>query len=154
MGRWNGGEHHQLNSIQAMTQQYAVEVTIVLDFIHVLEYVWKAAFCFCPVGSPAAEAWAQEPTLRLFNGQARAVAADICRNATQQALSPKARENADKCADYLLKYHPYLHYDHYLIQGYPIASGIIEGACRQTVWILPEPGGDWTVLRRCYAFAP
>jgi hypothetical protein len=127
------GEPHQLNSLQAMAQQHAVEVTIVLDFIHVLEYVWKAAFCFCPVGSPAAEAWVQEHALRLLNGQAREVAADIRRRATQQALSPKIRENADKCADYLLKYHPYLRYDHYLTQGYPIASGIIEGACRHLV---------------------
>jgi hypothetical protein len=127
------GELHQLTTIQAMAQQHAVEVTIVLDFIHVLEYVWKAAFCFCPVGSPAAEAWVQEHALRLLNGQAREVAADIQRRATQQALSPKARENADKCADYLLKYHPYLRYDHYLTQGYPIASGIIEGACRHLV---------------------
>jgi hypothetical protein len=127
------GEPHQLNSLQAMAQHHAVEVTIVLDFIHVLEYVWKAAFCFCPVGTLAAEAWVQEQALRLLNGQAREVAADIRHSATQQALSSKARENADKCADYLLKYHPYLRYDHYLTQGYPIASGIIEGACRHLV---------------------
>ena len=48
-------------------------------------------------------------------------------------LSPKERENADKCANYLLKYRNYLHYDQYLSQGYPIASGVIEGTCRHLV---------------------
>ncbi len=50
-----------------------------------------------------------------------------------QNLSRAARENADNCADYLLKYRPYLRYDQYLEQGYPIATGVIEGACRHLV---------------------
>ncbi len=42
-------------------------------------------------------------------------------------------ENVDKCADYLLKYRNYLRYDQYLQQGYPIATGVIEGTCRHLV---------------------
>lgn len=108
-------------------------VTIVLDFIHVLEYVWKAAFCFHAPGSEEAERWVQERALRILKGQASDVAAGIRRSATLRNLSKKKRENADKCADYLLKYRPLLRYDQYLEQGYPIASGVIEGACRHLV---------------------
>lgn len=127
------GEEHQLDTIKATAKQQSVEVTIVLDFIHVLEYVWKAAFCFFASGSEAAESWVQERALRILEGNASDVAAGIRRSATLQKLSPKERENADKCADYLLKYRPYLRYDQYLEQGYPIASGVIEGACRHLV---------------------
>ena len=127
------GEPHQLNSLKATAKQHAVEVTIVLDFIHVLEYLWKAAFCFFAVGSSDADTWVQQRALRILNGQSSDVAAGIRRSATLRKLKAKARENADKCADYLLKYQSYLRYDHYLLKGYPIASGIIEGACRHLV---------------------
>ncbi len=127
------GEPHQLNRIISCAKERAVTVTIVLDFIHVLEYIWKAAFCFCSSGSEAAEGWVQERALRILQGKASNVAAGIRRSATLQNLSPKARENADKCADYLLKYRQYLQYDEYLEKGYPIASGVIEGACRHLV---------------------
>ena len=127
------GEEHQLKTIKAIALKQEVEVNIVLDFIHVLEYVWKAAFCFCSSGSEAAETWVQERALRILKGKASDVAAGIRRSATLQKLSPTARENADKCADYLLKYRQYLQYNEYLEKGYPIATGVIEGACRHLV---------------------
>ena len=55
------------------------------------------------------------------------------RAATVAGLSADKRKAVDKCADYLLKYAPYLKYDAYLAAGYPIASGVIEGACRHLV---------------------
>ena len=127
------GEERQLEYTKAAAKKAGVEVTIVLDFVHVLEYVWKAAFCFFAPGSEAAEAWVMERGLRILQGQASDVAAGIRRSATQQNLSSSEREKADKCADYLLKYRPYLRYDQYLELGYPIATGVIEGACRHLV---------------------
>lgn len=127
------GELHQLAVLKAIARKQGVMVTIVLDFIHVLEYVWKAAFCFFSSGSEEAETWVQERALRILQGKASDVAAGIRRSATLQNLDKKARENADKCADYLLKNRQYLRYDDYLDQGYPIASGVIEGACRHLV---------------------
>lgn len=127
------GEERQLNYTKAAAKRAGVEVTIVLDFVHVLEYVWKAAFCFFAPGSEAAEAWVMERGLRILQGKASNVAAGIRRSATLQNLSSSEREKADKCADYLLKYRPYLRYDQYLSLGYPIATGVIEGACRHLV---------------------
>ncbi len=60
------GEPHQLNTLKALAKQQAVAVTIVLDFIHVLEYVCQAAFCFFPSGSEAAETWVQERAQRIL----------------------------------------------------------------------------------------
>lgn len=58
------GEERQLDYTKAAAKKAGVEVTIVLDFVHVLEYVWKAAFCFFAPGSEAAEAWVMEQGLR------------------------------------------------------------------------------------------
>jgi hypothetical protein len=127
------GEEHQLERVKTAAKREGVEVTIVLDFIHMLEYIWKAAFCFFPSGSQEAEAWVMERALRLLQGKASDVAAGIRRSATLQQLSQNEREKADKCADYLLKYRQYLRYNVYLEKGYPIATGVIEGACRHLV---------------------
>jgi hypothetical protein len=127
------GELHQLEYIKAAATQKKVEVTVVLDFIHVLEYVWKAALCFFSSGSDEAENWVMEKALRILQGKSSDVAAGIRRSATLQDLSDKERESVDKCADYLLKYRNFLQYDDYLAKGYPIASGVIEGACRHLI---------------------
>ena len=127
------GDPNQIEAIKANAKKYDVSLTIVLDFIHVLEYLWKAAHCFFTPGDKAAEAWVTQRALRLLEGKVSDVAAGIRRSATLQNLSESARENVDKCADYLLKYRKYLLYGQYLQKGYPIASGVIEGACRHLV---------------------
>lgn len=134
--QWVGlvdGEEHQLQLLKAAAQREGVALTIVLDFVHVLEYVWKAAFCFFAPGTEETESWVLERGLRILQGKASDVAAGIRRSATLQKLSTEGRKNADKCADYLLKYRDYLHYDEYLAKGYPIATGVIEGACRHLI---------------------
>jgi hypothetical protein len=106
-------------------------VTIILDFIHVLEYVWKAAYSFFAVGSDKAQQWVRERALKILRGNSSAVAQDLRQTLIQ--LSGEKRKAAQKCADYLEKYEPLLHYDHYLKEGLPIATGVIEGACRHLI---------------------
>lgn len=55
------------------------------------------------------------------------------RSATLQALPTESRKGVDTCADYLLKYRDYLRYDENLRRGLPIATGVIEGACRHLI---------------------
>ncbi|NJO48050.1 MAG: ISKra4 family transposase, partial [Oscillatoriales cyanobacterium RM2_1_1] len=127
------GNTHQLKVFNKTAKQTGVELTLILDFIHVLEYLWKAAFCFHLLGSKEAETWVRERALRLLEGKASDVAVGIRRSATLNSLSDKEREPVDQCANYLLNHRDYLHYDQYLAQGYPIATGVIEGACRHLV---------------------
>ena len=55
------------------------------------------------------------------------------RSTTLRELSNKQRDAVDTCADYLLKRQSYLRYDVFLAHGFPIATGVIEGACRHLV---------------------
>src|SRR5215510_11388066 len=61
-------------------------------------------------------------------------------------ISVSTRAPVDKCADYLLKYRDFLRYDQYLAAGYPIATGVIEGACRYLVKDRMElTGARWSL---------
>lgn len=127
------GNQTQLGLLQCAAEEYGVELVTILDLIHVLEYLWKAAWSFHSVGSRAAEAWVGERLLRILGGRSSDVAAGMTRSATLRGLSAKEREAVDRCACYLLKYREFLHYEQYLAAGYPIATGVIEGACRYLV---------------------
>jgi len=127
------GAKHQLDLVQAEAARRQVAVHIVCDFVHVLEYLWKAAWCFHPPGDKAAEAWVATQARKILAGKAKTVAAAIRNKATRAGLAPQRRTGADTCAGYLHAKAPYLHYGRALTAGWPIATGIIEGVCRHLV---------------------
>lgn len=127
------GNENQLKILRRHAKKHGVGLTIVLDVIHVIEYLWKAAWTFCEEGSSEAEAWVTERFLEVLRGKASYVAAGIRRSATLRGLSRHQRKPADTCANYLLGYQKFLRYDRYLSIGFPIATGVIEGACRHLV---------------------
>lgn len=134
--QWVGlvdGNPKQIQLLKEKAMAYGVTLIIILDFIHVLEYLWKASRAFYAETSPECEQFVTERLLRLLRGQSSQVAKGIRKMATDRSLSKDDRKAVDKCADYLLKYREHLHYDQYLAQGLPIATGVIEGACRYLV---------------------
>ena len=142
------GHKHQLDTIEKIIKNKKLKATIILDFIHVLEYLWKAAYSFENPGTEEVEEWVQERGLKILKGKSADVAREIKQSATDRELTTKQRENVDKCANYLLKYSQYLCYDHYLKQGYPIATGVIEGACRHLINDRMEiTGARWRLER-------
>ncbi len=96
-------------------------MTLVLLFGHVIEYLWEAIWCFHAPGSEEAERCVGERPLQIFNDK-------ILRH-----LSADERMPVDIWANCLLKYRDMLHYNDYLAPGLPIATGVIEGACRHLV---------------------
>ena len=125
------GHPHQIKLINRVMKKHNINATIVMDFIHILEYLWKAAWCFYKKGDIKVEKWIEKNALKILNGQGNQVAKGIRISATKQKLT--RRESVDKCASYLLKNKFRLQYDEALRKGYPIASGVIEGACRHLI---------------------
>jgi len=146
------GNDTQLRLLKEMAAREGIKLHIVLDLIHVIEYLWRASSNFCPEESPEAEQWVTERLLRILQGSAVGVAVGIRRSATKRHL--ENRRAADECAQYILNHKAFMHYDEYLAKGFPIATGVIEGACRYLVkdrmdltgarWSLP---GAEAVLR-------
>jgi hypothetical protein len=140
------GNPHQLRLLQRIQRRHGVELTVVLDLIHVVEYLWKAAFVFCAEATRELEDWVSERLLKILQGRACDVAAGIRRSATLRGLSAAQREAADTTADYLLHHAAYLRYHQYLATGLPIATGVIEGACRHLVKDRMElTGARWSL---------
>jgi hypothetical protein len=127
------GDPTQIDYVEKAAKAHGVSVVIILDIIHALEYLWKAAKGRFVPDDPQAAPWVAEQTERLLHGQVRTIVRSLRRWATLQGLSPKQREPIDQCTTYLANHVPYLHYPAYLAKGYPIATGVIEGACRYLV---------------------
>ena len=140
------GNAHQLDILHEQANEQGVEPTIVLDIIHVLGYLWKAVWALHEEGSPEGEKWVRERLLRILQGHSSDVAAGMRRSATLRELSQTQREPIDKCANYILNHRDYMHYDKYLAAGLPIATGVIEGACRYLVKDRMEiTGARWSL---------
>jgi uncharacterized protein UPF0236 len=127
------GNNHQIQRIKAGANARKVKITIVVDFVHVLEYLWNATRCFHAARDPAAEKWVHRQATAVLAGRARQVAGIIRRKATNARLDPVNRKIAEEAATYLTRKAAYLDYPTALEQGWPIATGIIEGACRHIV---------------------
>ncbi len=125
------GLPHQIRLIKKVMKCLKLKATIIMDFIHVLEYLWKAAWCFFDKGDEAVEKWISQRAIRILQGQCSQVARGIRISATKLKLD--SRDNVDKCADYLINNKIRLQYGQALKNGFPIASGVIEGACRHII---------------------
>ena len=133
-------------ALQERVQRHFPTFTLVLDLIHVTEYLWKAANALHGETDPRRTAWVKTRTLRLLRSQSAAVVADL-RHLAQATVCPRrARTVLTKVAAYLERNAPYMDYAAYLARGWPIATGVIEGACRHLVKDRCELSGmRWTI---------
>ena len=127
------GNATQLRLVRREARRRGVEVTIILDVVHVREYLWKAAYVFHAEGSREAENWVNARMLEILRGNAGQVAGGIRRSATKRKVAADARKPVEDCARYLLKHKRFLDYEIALASGFPIATGVIEGACRHLI---------------------
>ena len=125
------GHPHQLRMIEKVAKRKQAKISIVMDFIHVLEYLWKAAHSLHDKDDESIEKWVEQQALKVLRGQSDRVARGMKQSATKRKL--KNRGGIDKCAGYLQKNRGRLCYDKALLLGFPIASGVIEGACRHLI---------------------
>lgn len=127
------GNATQLKLLKKLNTKHKAGMTIVMDLIHVSEYLWKASVAFNEETSPEREKWVSKRLLGVLRGNAAQVAAGMHRSATLRELSAEKRKPVDAAARYLLNHQQYMHYDRYLAAGLPISTGVIEGACRHLV---------------------
>lgn len=120
-------------------------VTLILDLLHVLEKLWKAAYIFHAEGSPEAELWVLDRTLRVLFGDVSQVVKGIRQSVTKRGLFGAKRKTLCGVADYLHRNRDRMRYDKYLANGWPIASGPVEGACKNLIKDRMERSGmRWT----------
>lgn len=141
------GHRNQMQLIEAAITKHNPKATIVVDIVHVIEYLWKAARVFYEETDPAGEKWVEEKLKSILDGRAPKAAAGMRRSATLAGFDEAARKPVDDCAKYLLRKKAYLNYADYLSRGYPIGTGIIEGACRHLIKDRMDlTGARWSLM--------
>jgi hypothetical protein len=120
-------------------------VTLILDLMHVLDKLWKAAYVFHREGSLEAELWVLDRTLRILSGDVSQVVKGLRQSVTKRALSGPKRSTLLGVAAYLYRNRDRMRYGQYLANGWPIASGPVEGACKNLIKDRMERSGmRWT----------
>jgi hypothetical protein len=107
--------------------------TGILDVLHVTPRLWQAAHCFCKEGSDEAAVFVRERLLRVLRGEVMLVVRGWRQMGTKRGLTGSKKKTLAKVCQYLENNRDHMKYDEYLAKGYPIASGVIEGACRHLV---------------------
>jgi hypothetical protein len=105
----------------------------ILDIFHVLEHLWEAAHCFHPEGSEAAKTFVTDRLLRVLRGEVGYVIGGLKQMGTKQGLRGSRAGQLSAVIGYLERNRRFMCYDEYLACGYPIGSGVAEGACRHLV---------------------
>jgi hypothetical protein len=149
------GNNHQIDRIKAEAHARSVRINLILDFVHVLEYVWKAAEDLHPT-QPGRAAFVARTARDLLEHHPARTIADLNSHHDVLVLAGKPATGLKRCIDYLTAKQPYLIYRIALAMGWPIATGVIEGACRYLVkdrlaitgarWSLP--GAEAVLLLR------
>ena len=128
------GNKQQITAISGHAGKRGLKVPVLIDFIHVAGYLGKAAAALHPGDPVAAGQWADGQKLRVLHGRAKAVAATLASVAARTRANPRTRHldlaDMDRAVTYLTNNRAYMGYDKALEKGWPIATGMIEGACR------------------------
>jgi hypothetical protein len=127
------GAEHQLNLIRAEAARRNAAIHVIIDIIHVLEYLWGAAWSLHEAGDPAAEDWVAARALAVLAGDSDRAAQEIAAEAETAGLEGSRRAGVGACVRYLGNKREFLHYGQALEAGWPIATGVIEGACRHLI---------------------
>lgn len=142
------GQEGLLRQVYVAAKRYKLEITVVQDVVHVLEYLWKAAHALYPEAAEQRAGWVMERAKAMLKGHAPDVAVGLRRAATRKQLSQNERSPVDKAADYIDNNQQQLQYGQALAQGLPIATGVIEGAWRYLVKDRMDiTGAPWSLQR-------
>lgn len=141
------GQLEQIKRVERAARKVGAQITIVLDLVHALEYLWRAAYAFHKDGTPEAESWVEHQLVKLLGGASGgAIAKSLRLMAKRHELDATAAAPVEKAAAYLVKHTRLLHYDRALVNGLPIATGVIEGACRYLVQDrMGRTGARWSL---------
>ena len=125
---------------------YFPEAVGVLDLFHVLERLWAVAHSFHKEGSDDSKEFVEQRLRDLLQGRVGYVISGLRRRLKAEKLSSQRREVVRSAVEYLENNKVHMRYDEYLAAGYPIGSGVAEGACRHLVKDrMEQTGMRWTM---------
>jgi hypothetical protein len=133
------------DALQRQVGNRLSKFTLVLDIIHASEYLWDAANALLGETHPDRTAWVAQHLLYILSGRTADVIQTLEQRAQDPALSPSRRKALNTTIGYYRRNSPHMNYDQYLARGWPIGTGVVEGACGHLVKDRMEQSGmRWT----------
>lgn len=133
--------------LQTLVKKLLPSFLLILDLLHVLDKLWKAAAILIGEGlqlKAEREAWVRERVLRILKGEVSEVVRGMRQSLTKRKLKGEKAKKLRNVCNYLYSNRHHMRYNEYLAAGFPIASGVIEGACKNLVKARMEgPGMRW-----------
>jgi hypothetical protein len=126
------GNNHQIDRIHAEAHAHRVKVNIIVDFVHVLQYLWDAATDLYPT-QPGRAGFVARTARDLLKHHPAKVITDLTNHHDTRTQDGTPAPGLTRCIDYLTAKAPYLNYHIALTMGWPIATGVIEGSCRYLI---------------------
>jgi hypothetical protein len=103
----------------------------ILDIFHATEYLWEAGNTLYGEKNPKRQKWVEEKLTAILEGRTgRVVGAmrEIIKK-DKKNLITRQKESLQKTITYFENHKHMMKYNEYLQKGYPIGTGVIEGAC-------------------------
>ncbi len=125
---------------QHMTSTFPA-YTLILDIIHASEYVWDTATALLGESNPARTPWVAAKLDLILAGQTHSVITQLSQEAARPTWTAAQRQAIQRTIGYYERNLAYMRYDHYLAQGWPIGTGVVEGACGHLVKDRMEQAG-------------
>jgi hypothetical protein len=133
--------------LQLQIREQFPDFTLVLDLVHAVEYLWKGANALLGETHPERTLWVKERTRQMLSGQTAGLIAELRDRAGASDTPANVGSVLESVAGYYERNLLCMRYDLYLAAGWPIATGVIEGACRHLVKDRCELSGmRWTRL--------
>jgi len=120
-------------ALQQRTREAFPEHTLILDIIHVVEYLWKAVNALLGETHPDRLLWINDALRCLLENDLDYLLNHLDYQRTAGNLSASKRKTLTTVANYLRRNRYYMDYQYYLSLGWPIGTGVIEGACRHLI---------------------
>ena len=109
------------------------DYTIILDIIHVLEYLYIVAHVFFKESSPEAKSYVHKQLIKILNGNVGRVIGGIKQSSTKKGTKGSKLLAINKVIRYLSNHKKIMKYDEYIKQGFPIGTGVVESSCKTLV---------------------
>ena len=127
------GQPSLRSQVEEVAKESGVEVHFVIDIIHVIEYLWKAAYALYGSGSDSAKAWMSKQLRRLLQGQVSTVIHSAKVSAGKLHIPTSRKATVMECCDYIQERQQDMRYHVALAKGWPISTGVVEGTCRHLI---------------------
>lgn len=120
-------------SLWNLQKKHLPEAVGILDVFHVTEKLWQAAYDFHPQGSARAEEFVDRYLRMLLEGKVGSVIGVFRRYLNQRVGHKQKTKGLNEAIRYFEANRQAMRYNEYLAAGYPVGSGVVEGACRHVV---------------------